>query len=90
VKRTRAQLRGGLWPETRAQAHVPAELATAARRQAENAIAELLRLGVGVSLDGSGRARFKSAKTPPLAARLLIERLADSIEALLRERGADL
>jgi hypothetical protein len=86
LKRARAQLRSGLWPESGAPGHVAIELAPAAKRQAEAAILELERYGVTAALDGDGRVRFKSARTPPVAARLLIERMADSIEALLRER----
>jgi hypothetical protein len=62
------------------------ELAPAARKQAEAAIEELQRAGVTVSLDDEGRVRFRSARIPPLAVRMIIERMGDVIEALLRER----
>jgi hypothetical protein len=83
--RAKSALRGGKWPEV-LPSREPVELAPAAKRQAESALAELAKHGVTAALDGDGRVRFKSARTPPVAIRLLIERMADSIEALLIER----
>lgn len=80
----RSQLQAGKWPET-LPSRKSVELAPAAKRQAEEAIAELQGHGVTVALDDGGRVRFKSAKTPPVQVRLLIERLADVVEAFLVE-----
>ena len=44
--------------------------------------------GVEVRLDGD-KVRFKSRRTPPLEARLAIERQGDLIEALLLVRAAE-
>jgi hypothetical protein len=78
-------LRGGRWPET-LPSREPVELAPAAKKQAEAAIEELQRAGVTAALDDEGRVRFRSAWAPPLAVRMIIERMGDVIEALLIER----
>jgi hypothetical protein len=84
--RIRSQLRFGLWPDSPAPAHHPAGLTVAARRLAEAALEELGRLGVVVTLDEEGKARFRATYTPSRAARFAIERHGDLIEAYLRER----
>ena len=55
---------------------------------AASVLEELGRLGVTVTLDGDGRARFRSVRIPPLAARLEIERHGPLIEAYLSRRSA--
>ena len=85
MSKTKSQLRYGQWPDSPASAHHPAGLTVAAQRLAATALAELNRLGVTVELDNAGRARFRSVRVPPPAARLAIERHGDLIEAYLRE-----
>lgn len=77
-----------MWPEA-PPAREPIELTAAARRQAEAALEQLKRAGVKAHLDGAGRARFRSHKVPPVAARLIIERMGDQIEAVLNARAAE-
>jgi hypothetical protein len=80
-------LRFGLWPESTEPAHHHVGLTVAARRLAESALEELGRLGVVVTLDEEGRARFRPTRILPHAAKLAIERQGDVIEALLIERA---
>jgi hypothetical protein len=87
MSKVKAQLRNGLWPDSSAPAHQPAELTVAARRMAMCALEELKRLGVTVSLDKVGKAHFRSVRVPPPAARLTAERQGDLIEAYLIERS---
>jgi hypothetical protein len=54
---------------------------------AATALEELRRLGVTAELDETGKARFRSVRIPPPAARLTIERQGDLIEAYLIERA---
>ncbi len=89
MPRLKSQLVAGRWPETRGSSYEPVELTIAARRQAESVLAMLEGHGVEVRLDGHGRVRFKSRRTPPLEARLAIERQGDLIEALLLVRAAE-
>ena len=97
MSRTRALLRHGLWPDTPAPAKEPVELTAAARSQGLSAIEELDRLGVAVVLNEGG-ARFrlatsvrgagKAAALSP-AARRIVERQGDLIEACLIERAQE-
>jgi hypothetical protein len=94
VSRTKALLRCGLWPDIPVATKEPVELTAAARAQGLNAIEELGRLGVVVTLD-DGKARFRLAtsvrgagKAVALgpAARRIVERQGGLIEATLLER----
>ena len=85
--KVRSQLRFGQWPTSSVPAHQPAELTDRARSAAESALADLKAAGVTVTLDKSGRARFRSGRIPPPAARLLIEKMGDAVEALLVEQA---
>ena len=67
-----------------------AELTVAARRAAQAALEELNRLGVAVELDKAGKAHFRTTRILPPAARLMIERQGDLIEAYLIERVIEL
>ena len=82
----KSQLKFGLWPASRAPARQLVELTAAARAQGLSAIEELDRLGVSVRFE-DGRARFHG-RSPALspAARRIVERLGDVIEACLIER----
>ena len=80
--------RFGRRPDSPASTHQPAELTVAARRMVGSALEELHRLGVNAELDEAGKARFRSVKIPPPAARLAIERLGDLSEAYLIERAS--
>lgn len=98
MSRTRALLRYGLWPDIPMTGHpassrAPVELTAAARAQAIRAIGELNRLGVSVTLD-NGKARFRLAANVrgagslaimPTAARRIVEKLGDVIEACLQQ-----
>lgn len=93
MSRPRALLRHDLWsnvPPTKE----PVELTRAARAQGLRAIEELGRLGVVVRLEG-GRAQFRMGVSVrgtgiqtvmPPAARRIVEKLGDVIEATLMER----
>jgi hypothetical protein len=87
MSKTKSQLRYGQWPDSPASAHHPAGLTVAAQRLAATALAELNRPGVTVELDKAGKAHFRSVRIPPPAARLMIERQGDLIEAYLIERA---
>jgi hypothetical protein len=88
VGKARSQLRYvGQWPDGRAPPGQPAELTVAARRMAASALEELNRLGVTAELDRAGKAHFRSVRIPPPAARSMIERQGDLIEAYLIERA---
>jgi hypothetical protein len=93
VSRTKAQLRFGLWPDAPAPTRQPSELTAAAKQQGLKAIEELDRLGVTMKIE-DGRARFRLAtsvrgagKAVALspAARRIVERQGDLIEACLKE-----
>jgi hypothetical protein len=91
MSKVKSQLRYGIgmWPESREPAHVqPLGLTVAARRVAMNALGELSRLGVVVTLDDEGRARFRATKALPPAAKRIVETHADVIEAHLRESAS--
>ena len=81
----KAQLKGGLWPESREPAPHHIGFTVAAKRLAEATLEELSRLGVIVTLE-DGRARFRAAKVLPPAAKRVIETHADLIESFLKER----
>ena len=93
MKKSKSQLRHfGYWPPSRAAAHDPPQLTVAAKRLAMSAIEELNRLGVTVTLDKDAqdgrsgiRARFRSVKAMPSAARRMIELRGDLVEAHLIE-----
>ena len=85
MSRTNAQLRFGMWPEARETAHHHVGLTPAARRLAESTVNELRRLGVEITLDDEGKARFRTPRMLSAAARLSLESHADLIETYLRE-----
>jgi hypothetical protein len=83
--RTRALLKFGQWPDIKATKE-PVELTAAARALALNAIEELGRLGVTVTLDGFNRARFRCRwPVMPVAVRRIVEAKGDLIEACLQQ-----
>jgi hypothetical protein len=88
VSRTKALLKLGLWPPSRAPNNQPTELTPAARTQGLRAIEELGRLGVSVRLE-EGKARFRSLYAMPSAARRIIEVKGDLIEASLKRARAN-
>ena len=78
-------MRFGLWPEAREATPHYVGLAPAAKRLAESTINELCRLGVEITLDDEGKARFRAPRMLSAAARLSLESHADFIETYLRE-----
>jgi hypothetical protein len=84
--RIKSQLRFGLWPESKAPASHHVGLTLAAKRLAQSTLAELTRLGVSVTIDDEGRARFRTTKLLSPAAKRLIETHADLLESWLREK----
>jgi hypothetical protein len=88
MSRTKSQLRFvGLRPDSSAPMNQPPELTVVGRRMAVSALDGLNGLGVAVELDKAGRAHFRSVRIAPPAARLMIERQGDLIEAYLIERA---
>jgi hypothetical protein len=87
MARIKSQLRYGQWPDSPASTHYHAGLTVAAKRLAESALEELNRFGVAATLDDQGRARFRSTRALPPAARRIVETHADLIEAYLSERN---
>jgi hypothetical protein len=87
MRKTKAQLRHGLWPDSRTPANLTFELTPAARERAKAAIKELGKACAFVNLDRDGKARFHITKPLPSAAYLLIERCGDLIESYLIERA---
>jgi hypothetical protein len=88
MTKVKATLRDtGIWPSSRVSERLPSELTTAAKRQAQEVIAQLTSLGVSTALDRDRRVRFQSAgKAMPVRARRLVELYADQIEAALKEQ----
>ncbi len=85
MSKVRSQLRYGLWPDSPTPAHHDVGLTVAARRLAEATVNELRRLGVEITLDDEGKARFRTPRMLSAAARLSLESHADLIETYLRE-----
>ena len=84
--RIKADLYSGLWPESKAPASHAIGLTPAARRLDQSTLEELSRLGVAVAIDDEGRARFRTTKVLPPAAKRLIETHADLLQSWLREK----
>jgi hypothetical protein len=72
MARIKSQLRFGLWPESKEREHHHMGLTVAARRLAESALEELGQLGVAVTLDDEGRARFRAIRDLPPAAKRIV------------------
>ena len=85
MSRTKAQLRSGMWPEAKETAPHCVGLTPAAKRLAEATVNELRQLGVEITLDHEGKARFRASRMLSAAARLSLESHADLIETYLRE-----
>lgn len=85
--RIKSQISNGqiVWPETRAPASHVVGLTIAARKLAEATLTELTRLGVTVAIDDEGRARFRTTKVLPPAAKRLIETHGDLLESFIKE-----
>jgi hypothetical protein len=86
MPKVRSQLIGGKLPHIRAPEAHHGGLTVAARRMAEQVVADLRGYGVLVMLDEGGRARFRSIRPMSGMARMIIERNADLVEAWLIER----
>jgi hypothetical protein len=88
MSRARSQLRHGvgMWPDGLASTSPAPELTPAAKRLAESVLDSLNRAGVSVTLDEAGRAKFRSMRFTPPAARRAIEVHGDLIESFLRAK----
>ena len=86
--RIKSQLRFGLWPESKEREHHHVGLTVAARRLAESVLEDLGKLGVAVTLDEAGKARFRPPRGMALVGPV-VERHGDLIEAYLREKESN-
>ena len=87
MSRIKSQLRFGLWPESKERERHDGGLTVAARRLAETVLEDLGKLGITVTLDDAGKARFRTPRgISPALVGPVIERHGDLIEAYLIDR----
>jgi hypothetical protein len=90
MARIKSQLRYGQWPESRETAPHHVGLTLAARRLAESVLEDLGKLGIAVTLDEAGKARFRTPRGISSAlVGPVVERHGDLIDAYLREKESN-
>ena len=82
-------LRYGQWPESKERSAMMSVSRSRRAASLDRRSEELGRLGVAVTLDAEGRARFRASRDLPPAAKRIVETHGDVIEAHLRDKGSN-